>query len=388
MSMSDSAIYLVGLPPLRSSSEFNLCGAPEMRVAILWIELTGYLNSCLRELASRPGVEIFVAHTPPGSNAPFANEQFGWLSQQFVWRSSSDLDSLDARLSEFRPDVIVFAGWAIPAYRRVAKQWKSRATRIMTMDNCWVGTPKQWAGWLMAPFVVQTLADAIWIPGERQIAFASKLRFKHSEILRGLYSCDYSAFSAVYEGRVRLQRPLKRAFIFVGRIIEKKGVPTLAAAYRLYRSRVGEPWPLICYGRGPLSEMLEAEPGVIVEGFVQPDSLPGKLAEAACLVIPSSFEPWALVVHEAAAAGLLILASDAVGAVPHLVQDNYNGFVFGVNDVEGLSRLMERVGSMSDAKLSRMGTASSFLARQFTPTRWTDTVLEYAEYARHIPDSR
>jgi glycosyltransferase involved in cell wall biosynthesis len=352
-----------------------------MRVAILWIELTGYLNACLRELASRPGVEIFVAHTPASSNSPFDAEQFRWVSQQLVWRSPSELDSLEARLSAFQPEVIVFAGWAVPAYRRVARRWKSRATRIMTMDNCWMGTAAQRFGCLIAPFYLQPLADAIWVPGERQAAFASRLHFKQSAILRGSNSCDYPEFSAVYEGRVQLQCPLKKAFVFVGRFVESKGISVLAAAYRRYRGRVCNPWPLTCYGSGPLSHILEAEAGVIVEGFVQPESLPTKLAEAACLVLPSSFEPWALVVHEAAAAGLLILASEAVGSVPHLVQDNYNGFVFGVNDVEGLSRLMERVAQMSDAKLCAMAAASSSLARQFTPSRWADTVLEYAECA-------
>ena len=115
----------------------------DMRVAILWIELTGYLNACLRELASRPGVEIFVAHTPASSNSPFDADQFRWVSQQLAWRSSSELDSLEARLNAFQPDVIVFAGWSVPAYRKVAKRWKRRATRIMTMDNCWMGTAAQ-----------------------------------------------------------------------------------------------------------------------------------------------------------------------------------------------------------------------------------------------------
>ncbi len=162
-----------------------------MRVAILWIELTGYLNACLRELASRPGVEIFVAHTPASSNSPFDVEQFRWVSEQLAWRSSSELDSLEARLNAFQPDVIVFAGWSIPAYRKVAKRWKSRATRIMTMDNCWMGTAAQRAGCLIAPFYLRPLADAIWVPGERQAAFASRLHFKQSAILRGSYSCDY-----------------------------------------------------------------------------------------------------------------------------------------------------------------------------------------------------
>jgi glycosyltransferase involved in cell wall biosynthesis len=100
--------------------------------------------------------------------------------------------------------------------------------------------------------------------------------------------------------------------------------------------------------------------------------------------MPSTFEAWALAVHEAAAAGLLILASDAVGSGPHLVQDNYNGFVFGVNDSEGLSRLMERVSLLSDEKLNSMAAASYSLARQFTPARWADTLFDFVGHTRHI----
>ncbi len=353
-----------------------------MRVAILWIELTGYLNACLRELAGRDGVELFVAHTPPGSDAPFAKEQFGWLENQLIWRNAADLDSLNACLNVFQPDVILIAGWAVPAYRRVAKHWKSRAIRILTMDNCWMGTASQLLGCLVSPFFVKPLADAIWVPGERQAAFATRLGFNQSAILRGLYSCDHAAFSSIYKDRVETHRLLGRAFVFVGRMVERKGIPALIAAYRLYRGRVSDPWPLVCYGSGPLSGVLESEPGVSVEGFVQPDQLAAKLGEASCLVLPSIFEPWALVVHEAAAAGLAILASEAVGAVPHLVQDHYNGFVFSVNDAKGLSQLMVRVSQMSESKLESMSAASSSLARQFTPIRWADTLLDFVDGLR------
>jgi glycosyltransferase involved in cell wall biosynthesis len=130
-----------------------------------------------------------------------------------------------------------------------------------------------------------------------------------------------------------------------------------------------------------LAQILDAEPGVVLEGFVQPSSIPARFSEAACLVLPSSFEPWAVVVHEAAAAGLLILASEAVGAVPHLVQNEYNGFIFGVNDAEELSLLMENVSRMDDAMLNAMAAASASLARQFTPLRWTNTLLDYVNFA-------
>ena len=280
---------------------------------------------------------------------------------------------------EFQPDVIILAGWTIPAYKRVAARWKKRALRIMTMDTCWRGSLRQWIASLTARIVVHGIADAIWVPGERQVLFAKRLRFKQSRILRGLISCDYSAFSGLHESRLREGQLLNRSFLFVGRMVERKGISTLLAAYRLYHGSVRQPWPLICYGTGPLGSLLADVPGVIHGGFIQPDELPTKMAEAACLILPSNFEAWAVVVHEAAAAGRLIIASDAVGSSPHLVQDNYNGFIFSENDAGELANLMERVSSFGDERLNTMSAASFSLARQFTPVRWANTLMEFVE---------
>lgn len=356
--------------------------ALDMNIAVLWIELTGYLNACLRELASHSDVNLFVARTVPGREAPFSREQFAWLSHDFVWRNDEDLNALDAELERFRPDVLVIAGWAVPGYRRVAKKWKGRAVRVLTMDNQWLGTASQWMGGLAAPFYVQKLGDAIWVPGERQAAFAARLGFRQSQILRGLYCCDYASFASIYEGRKRNPGTIKREFAFIGRMIEKKGVATLAAAYRRYRERTEDAWPLVCYGTGPLSSILASQSGISVEGFIQPAELPAKLGTARCLVLPSLIEPWALVVQEAAAAGLALIVSDAVGSGAHLVQQNYNGFVFDAGDAEQLARLFQRVSRMSDEQLDRMSEASSLLARQFTPFRWADTLLEYYSSTR------
>lgn len=355
-----------------------------MRVAVLWIELNGYLNSCLREIASRPGVEIFVAHRSREANAAFDDRQFAWIERQLLWQQPSDLDALDSLLEDFQPNVIVVCGWMVSAYNRVSKKWKSRCPRIMTMDNYWLGTPRQWLACATSRFTVHRMADAVWVPGDRQVTFARKLGFSQARILRANLSGDFSRFSAIYSARVKNNRPLPKAFLFVGRLIELKGIRTLIDAYRFYRQRTKNPWPLLCIGRGSFASSLKAEPGVTVEDFVQPEHLPARMAHAACLVLPTPFEKWGLVVHEAAAAGLIILASEAVGAVAHLVQNNYNGFVFEVNNAEGLAQLMERVSGFSDEKLEAMSAASSSLARQFTPQRWADTLLEFAEYSgRH-----
>ena len=176
--------------------------------------------------------------------------------------------------------------------------------------------------------------------------------------------------------RVSDGRAVPHSFLFVGRFVSEKGVDQLTRAYQSYRERATNPWPLVCCGAGALSSHLEGRPGIRVEGFVQPDRLREILASSGCLVLPSTFEPWAVVVHEAASAGLVILASKNVGASVHLVQDNYNGYIFDGLDVNGLAALMSHIGNLSDERLDAMSRASHLLSKQFSPARWADTLLE------------
>ncbi len=353
-----------------------------MRIGVLWTGLSGYLNACLKELAGREGVELFVSHRAPVSEAPFDESQFGWMRNRLMWRKDSELDALHARLEEFQPDVLMFAGWAVSAYRSASKAVAGKALRIMTMDNCWLATPKQRLATWIAPSYIRPLADAVWVPGERQAVFARKLGFDQRQILRGLYCCDQRNIETVHTARIAEGRPVPRSFLFVGRFVEDKGIDTLVKAYEAYRASTSAPWPLVCCGAGSLRSLLENKPGIQIEGFLQPAELQSRFGAAGCLVLPSDFEPWAVVVHEAASAGLLILASENVGAVVHLVQDNYNGYIFGGKDVRGLASLMARVSASTDKRLDEMSRASHSLSLQFSPDRWADTLLYVAGQSR------
>jgi hypothetical protein len=61
-----------------------------MRAAVLWTGLSGYLNACLKELASREGVELFVSHQASVQEAPFDDNQFAWIPDRLVWQSYKD----------------------------------------------------------------------------------------------------------------------------------------------------------------------------------------------------------------------------------------------------------------------------------------------------------
>ncbi len=347
-----------------------------MRVAVLWTGLSGYLNACLKELASREGVELFVSHEAPVQEAPFDDDQFAWIPNRLVWKSRVDVTPLITRLRAFDPEILVFCGWHVPGYRRVTRELAKRCFRVMAMDNCWKGTPKQRLGTLIAPWYICPLADAAWVPGERQAVFAKRLGFGQRAILRGSLSCDRAAIETVHQSRLAAGRALPHSFLFLGRFVSDKGVDQLVNAYELYRESSSDPWPLVCCGAGPLGSHLEGKPGIRVEGFVQPDHLRDLLASSGCLVLPSTREPWGLVIHEATSAGLLVLASEKAGAAVHLVQDNYNGFIFDGGDVKGLAALMSHVSSLSEARLDAMSRASHLLSKQFSPARWADTLLQ------------
>jgi glycosyltransferase involved in cell wall biosynthesis len=85
---------------------------------------------------------------------------------------------------------------------------------------------------------------------------------------------------------------------------------------------------------------------VVFTGFVNDQATVSALYRASdVMVLPSDFEPWALVVNEAAAAGLAIIATDKVGAAAELVRDGVNGFIFPASD---LAKLTDRLLEVTD----------------------------------------
>lgn len=347
-----------------------------MKVAVLWNNLTGYLNSCLRALADIPGTELFVAHQSSRPEALFAEAAFSWIAQRYCYPDQPDAAELVEALRRFKPDVLIVCGWQRPEYRFACRQMPESCLRVCTMDNYWHGTPRQWLGVLTARWFLHPLFDAAFVAGERQAVFARKLGFSVGQIWRGLYSCDLPAFAAVRQSHP--QSGARRTFIYVGRFVEVKGIDVLAQSYRTYYERVKEPWPLIVVGAGPLGSLLKGLPGVVFHDFIQPELLPLMFAQAGCLLLPSRVEPWGVVIHEATAAGLPVICTDICGAAVHLVQDGYNGYLIPAENAPALTEAMMKFSELSDERRRQMEEGSAALSQQFSPRRWANCVYERA----------
>lgn len=141
-----------------------------------------------------------------------------------------------------------------------------------------------------------------------------------------------------------------RHFVVIARFVPKKNLVAALRAYGLYRAGARDmglpPRGLVLCGDGPERGRLEAEAarlnlaGVEFRGFVQASEVARTLASALALLLPSTEEQWGLVVNEALALGVPVLATSRAGAAEDLVRAGVDGFVFEPDEVQGMATAM------------------------------------------------
>jgi glycosyltransferase involved in cell wall biosynthesis len=162
------------------------------------------------------------------------------------------------------------------------------------------------------------------------------------------YEPDYALAAQIDAGAVADARRRfglatdRRRLVFSGRLIPIKRVDLLIDAFAAIAGERPQ-WDLLIIGDGPLRAALQArvpdalKPRVSWAGFIDDAKAVTALYRASdVLVLPSDVEPWAVVINEAAAAGLAIVASDVVGAAAELVRDGVNGRIFPAGDAAAL----------------------------------------------------
>lgn len=173
----------------------------------------------------------------------------------------------------------------------------------------------------------------------------------------------------------------QRSFVYVGRFVKKKNLVELVGAYALYsRACTGTPRRLVLIGSGeeePAIRSAAEDHGVIGQidfpGFLSAPQVATQLADGLCLVLPSLEEQWGLVVNEALALNLPVIASTAVGSVDLLVRNLVNGYVVEPGSAESLARALTAMGE-SEMRWREMSAASKELAWLGDTERLADAV--------------
>lgn len=147
------------------------------------------------------------------------------------------------------------------------------------------------------------------------------------------------------ELKARLGIPDEIVILYVGRLEECKGLDILCDAFVRIRSTRRD-LSLVLVGRGEMERKLKEKyplDGIMFAGYAKLPKLFEYYAVADIFVLPSSFEPWGLVINEAMASGLPVIVSDEVGATDDLIIHRQNGLVFKSCSAEGLFQCMKQL---------------------------------------------
>jgi glycosyltransferase involved in cell wall biosynthesis len=144
---------------------------------------------------------------------------------------------------------------------------------------------------------------------------------------------------------------------------------------------------LVIAGEGPLRAELESQAAALAVdarvrflGFVNQSQLPAVYAAADLMVLPSEYEPFAVVVNEAMCCGCPVAASDRVGAARDLVAPVRKEFVYCCGDISALAALLK--DALADRTwLASLRTAAVAHMRTWSPERNIAATFEAIEIA-------
>jgi glycosyltransferase involved in cell wall biosynthesis len=281
----------------------------------------------------------------------------------------------------FRPDVVVGAGggiWSSPA---------NIAAFALRRTASWAFVP--WWGSFRKeqPSLARRLSEP-WVRhflSHSDLCLAYGTRAAHELERLGVPAWAIRCVPNAVPGEEpaatsqRPHRPMR--FLFVGQLIERKGVSELLDAFA--RLEDGE---LYVAGDGPLQPLvsLAAENGrVRYVGQVDRPALQRLYSESDVLVLPSRYEVWGLVINEALAHGLPVIATRAVGAVDDLVDDR-NGYVTPTGDVDALRDAMARIVEWDNDRWRTAASTSLEISRRWSIDAAAEAFVDACRASRQV----
>lgn len=339
-----------------------------MKIVICNMGYSSYWVACWRELQKKTNVELQIF--TPQTKYPYADNLLADLPIKIFTETEINNNTfVQDIVVKANPDILIICGWASKAF--VSLIYDKRlisVKKILIVDTAWTGSLRQILSRVYLFKLVRHF-DGIIVGGNRGRKFARWIGFPSNRIYTSIYGYDSNTFD--FE---RTEWPHR--FGFVGRYVEIKGLKSLLVAYSKYRKEFGmKAWPLDCFGRGPLKDLVVQTEGVVDHGFVQPDKLPSALKGIGVFVFPSLHEPWGVALAEACGTGLPAIVSDMVASADDLIENNVNGYVFKAGNISSITNALIRIHKNAE-KIPIMGNISRQKAKQFAPEAWAKRWME------------
>lgn len=366
---------------------------------------TPYNDALFRAVAAQPDVRLRVlygaateAHRAWHLDADKGYE-YAVLPGTTFGTSAHLNPGIVGAIHAFAPDVAILSGsYAMPTMQLAAATLALGRTPWLYWGEEIAHGPAPLALRATRGLLRRTLrgAGGVLAIGSRARASYARAGVLTSRIADFRYYADTERFalSEAARARVRAERGATLglpdgacAVLYCGQLIARKGVDTLLRA--VAHTPAGPDAPVVVLaGDGPARPDLEAlatslgvGDRVRWLGFQQPEQLPGVFAAADLFVLPSHAEGWGVVVAEAMAAGLPVLASTRVNAAADLVRAGENGDTFVPGDDAALGELIVTLGHDTDRRAS-MGALARLSVRSESPACAAPRLVQLVQAVR------
>ena len=301
-----------------------------------------------------------------------------WLRFALPWR----IEQNSARiLDEVKPDVVHFQSHIVTG-RGLSHQAQLRGIRIIGTnhfmpENLLEHTllpqrMRPWASGLAWQAAARSFAraEAVTSPTRKAADFLEKnTNIEHViAISCGINARDYTPN---FEPRT------ENLILFVGRITGEKQLDKLMRAFAQLDPSLNAKLELVGGGDQEnhlkqLASQLGVRDRVTITGYVEVEYLRNALTRATVFAMPSIAELQSIATMEAMASGLPIVAANAM-ALPHLVHDGDNGFLFEPGNIDDLAARLTEVLTMPEEDLLALKNESLKIVEAHDIERTLDT---------------
>ncbi len=360
-----------------------------LRVAFLTDIVTPYMVAVFQELAARCELTVIFCSLTGTRAMPwssmhmdFAHRVVGGRAIRRATPDAADIYPSPRILRELlasRCDVVISGGFSFPSLYAAAYRRSGRRRLLIHSDgthNSEIGIGR---GQQLTRQLLSRLSDGA--VGNSREATQRFVELGFQPVFEAPHSTDIEQFLEV--GRTRAYgASTGLRLITAGRLIPRKGVDRLLRAVACARQQ-GASVDLTIVGTGedePKLRELAGEVGledIQWVGFVEQRELPALFAKADAFAFPTLDDPFGIVLLEAAASGMALLASAHGGATGDLVADRQHGFVVEPDDTEGFAAAIVELAE-DPALRERTGRAVHALARERTPAHTAEAYLSAA----------
>ena len=225
--------------------------------------------------------------------------------------------------------------------------------------------------------VLTRAADAFIVNGKSGARYLQSIGVTPERMFAIPYATDIDRF---YRPLTERQESNARRFLFVGQLIERKGlIPFLSVLSKWTSEHPSRAVTLVVAGDGPARERIASialPPNLKLEllGNVAYDHLPSVYARADVLAFPTFADTWGLVANEAMAAGLPVLGSAGAQAVEEMVSEGNTGWVFNPENPSDMYSALDRCMNTDEDTLLKMRQRAQDTALQLSPDQVAESI--------------